>query len=53
MNAIRENRLQAAYEKALAEESQASERVRALAEKREALAEKLGLLRGLSVGAAA
>ncbi|MBP9701265.1 MAG: hypothetical protein KBD54_02625 [Candidatus Pacebacteria bacterium] len=51
MNAIRESRLRAEYEKAVANESEASEKALRLKEKREALEQKMGLLHGLSIAA--
>ena len=53
MNTIRENRLRAEYEKAIAQESEASEKALILKAKREALEGKMGLLQGLEVSVAA
>lgn len=53
MNAVRESRLLAEYEAAVAAESDASERAQQLKKRREELGQKMGLLRGLSVEAAA
>lgn len=53
MNAMRERRLRAEYEKAVAKESEASEKALILKAKREALEGKMGLLQGLELSAAA